>query len=219
MSNWCEVDLTITGNAAHPVQVVLDAIKGEDAGSTTDLDFNKLIPYPVEFRKMDDAAREYRVHLDALLQEKKKTCPCCQSECWPLARKCDKCGTELTVDPALQEKLDVLKSEYGVASDTPWPKDGFNSGGYEWCISNWGTKWNACEVMVEDGTERRRVMHFETAWAPPIPVMVALAQKFPEYRFKIRYYEGGVGFQGNVVFEHGEVVENMHGDYRGHRGG
>ena len=22
--------------------------------------------------------------------------------------------------------------------------DGFNHGGYDWCLKNWGTKWNAC---------------------------------------------------------------------------
>src|SRR5262249_32909329 len=29
------------------------------------------------------------------------------------------------------------------------PKDGFNQGGYEWCIANCGTKWNACEASVQ----------------------------------------------------------------------
>ena len=27
------------------------------------------------------------------------------------------------------------------------PKDGFNSGGYEWCIDNWGTKWGTYNGM------------------------------------------------------------------------
>src|SRR5262249_40688206 len=29
------------------------------------------------------------------------------------------------------------------------PKDGFNQGGYEWCIANWCTKWNAREASVQ----------------------------------------------------------------------
>ena len=26
------------------------------------------------------------------------------------------------------------------------PKDGFNSGGHDWCVKNWGTKWNAYRI-------------------------------------------------------------------------
>jgi len=31
--------------------------------------------------------------------------------------------------------------------------NGYNSGGYEWCIANWGTKWGICDakmVVVEE---------------------------------------------------------------------
>lgn len=27
-------------------------------------------------------------------------------------------------------------------------RDGYNSGGYEWCVENWGTKWSACRELV-----------------------------------------------------------------------
>ena len=55
------------------------------------------------------------------------------------------------------------------------PKDGFNSGGYEWRVEHWGTKWPACGVKVEGpltGYAKNAVtvfFHFDTAWSPPKP--------------------------------------------------
>ena len=40
---------------------------------------------------------------------------------------------------------------------------------YEWCIENWGTKWNACESDLQGN-----VMYFDTAWSCPIPVLTRL---------------------------------------------
>ena len=42
---------------------------------------------------------------------------------------------------------------------------------YDWCVANWGTKWNACEVQVSDYT-----IEFSTAWAFAEPVMRKLAE-------------------------------------------
>jgi hypothetical protein len=98
-------------------------------------------------------------------------------------------------------------------------KDGFNSGGYEWCCSNWGTKWNAKDVSVSDFVERSMLYTFSTAWSPPIPVVKAMSEKFPKLVFTLRYYECGVGFKGVYKVKNGEVLDQMEGAYRGSRGG
>ena len=40
---------------------------------------------------------------------------------------------------------------------------------YDWCVSNWGTKWDigadGYEVAIEDG---RLTLSFDSAWAPPL---------------------------------------------------
>ena len=92
-------------------------------------------------------------------------------------------------------------------------KDGFNQGGYEWCIKHWGTKWNV------DCTRRGNVLRFETAWSPPLPVMAAMATRFPALTFTLRYYEGGQGFQGKAVWRDGKEVENVQKAYHGNLGG
>ena len=44
---------------------------------------------------------------------------------------------------------------------------------YEWCIHNWGTKWNACRVELSEFPEYMEYK-FETAWDAPRPVFAAL---------------------------------------------
>jgi len=44
---------------------------------------------------------------------------------------------------------------------------------YEWCLHNWGTKWNACRVELSEFPEYLEYK-FETAWDAPRPVFAAL---------------------------------------------
>ena len=74
-------------------------------------------------------------------------------------------------------------------------RDGYNSGGYEWCKDNWGTKWNAYKVKRLDNR-----LFFYTAWVPPIPIIQELARKFPMCSFHLEYFERAMGFCGGVSF-------------------
>jgi hypothetical protein len=46
----------------------------------------------------------------------------------------------------------------------------------EWSIKNWGTKWDAMNTRID--TNNPNTIYFETAWNPPYPVIIALANKF-----------------------------------------
>jgi hypothetical protein len=97
--------------------------------------------------------------------------------------------------------------------------DGFNQGGYEWCIENWGTKWGFCESRIVDENDGGISYQFDTAWTPPKPLIVKMGEMFPELKFEFRYYECGAGFQGRMRMEDGQVVESWEGNYDGDRGG
>ena len=105
----------------------------------------------------------------------------------------------------------------------PRPVDGFNSGGYEWCVENWGTKWPAYSVVVEEPTEStaglRVLIHFDTAWSPPKPVVDAASMLFPSLAFELRYFDGGAGFRGVYILVNGTCLLDTTGPYRGERGG
>ena len=119
MPNWAENELTITG---PDVKKVLEAIRSathEDEDARI-LDFDRIIPYPKMYKELDQRAHEYRQKLSAIAKD----------------------------DPERQSKLNSLAAEYGVEPGTPWLKDGYNSGGYDWCCEFWGTKWNATGVNL-----------------------------------------------------------------------
>jgi len=76
---------------------------------------------------------------------------------------------------------------------------------YDWCVNNWGTKWNAGgdnpDMMVdydydEDGDTVIALFQFDTAWAPPLGVLEKLMDTHPELSIECRYHEPGVGFFG-----------------------
>lgn len=77
--------------------------------------------------------------------------------------------------------------------------DGFNSGGYEWCTANRGTKWNACDPVILKDTGGP-LFRFKTAWAPPLPVIKRLAELFPEVTISLEYFEQGMEFCGGVAY-------------------
>ena len=63
---------------------------------------------------------------------------------------------------------------------------------YDWCVKNWGTKWNAKETFVVDD----HTVDFETAWSMPDPVFVELA-KYTDIR--VIYADENLGFNCGVV--------------------
>lgn len=231
MPNWTENELTITG---PDVQKVLNAIRSESCADEDAciLDFDRIIPYPKQYRELDQRAHDYQQKSFAIDKD----------------------------DPGRQNKLDALAAEYGVEPGIPWLKDGFNSGGYEWCCGNWGTKWNArgislttrkdssketsrktaqcsfcqtvhntehmtvwvcqqCGSPLPDSQPLLAFMEFDTAWSPPVPVIEKLAGMFPDHAFELKYFEGGMGFSGQARWSDGEEQYHHQYEYSGPRGG
>jgi len=126
------------------------------------------------------------------------------------------------------EIAEAWLKEHAERPDYDWrlqPKDGFNSGGYDWCVANWGTKWPASRVEVEgpmtgyDEKTVEVVFHFDTAWSPPKPVIKKAAELYPALRFELRYFECGCCFNGLFRCSAGAVESNKCGAYFGTRGG
>jgi len=93
-----------------------------------------------------------------------------------------------------QKKLEkALVDKYGASN---W---------YDFCCTQWGTKWNACDPSLA-GQDSWVSFGFQTAWSPPEPIVAALAEKFHYLDFSLRYIEMGCCFAGEVRFENGVLV-------------
>ena len=79
---------------------------------------------------------------------------------------------------------------------------------YDWSCKNWGTKLNSVDSDF-DGEE----FYFLTAWSPCEPVIAALAKMFPTMRFTHTFYETGMCFCGQGVYENGELIFYYDGEY------
>ena len=86
------------------------------------------------------------------------------------------------------------------------------SGWYDWCINNWGTKWDAGNENDEDldcADPNKVQLSFDTAWQPP----VAFFEKLTEQGFNITafYLEEGQGFVGKYTSADGDESFNFDG--------
>jgi hypothetical protein len=60
---------------------------------------------------------------------------------------------------------------------------------YSWSVQNWGTKWNACRVEIDDSSIEHSYLKilFETAWSAPVPVLHKMVEMFPKLTFNCRW--------------------------------
>ena len=90
---------------------------------------------------------------------------------------------------------------------------------YDWCVSEWGTKWNAggsdnADMQIdfdEDGDDSIALFQFDTAWAPALGVLQKLKDDHPELSVECRYHEPGVGFMGVWTDGQDRCYDNIQG--------
>lgn len=158
------------------------------------LDADKFIHYPKKYAELDLKAKLYDARRNKLIDKLKK---------------------EGVTENNAREKA-YKKYLY--------MKDGFNSGGYEWCIENWGTKWGICDAELIDNIKLKNgkgelFYQFSTAWSPPTPLIQKMGEMFNGLVFALRYFERGDGFKGILKIEKGKVIADETSDYYGERGG
>lgn len=93
-------------------------------------------------------------------------------------RETSKDGTRTNVPITLEEARELI-AKYGCI------------GWYDWCIANWGTKWDAYDIVGPHGNKTSAFITFDTAWSPPTPVLEALAAQHPEMAITNRWREEG----------------------------
>lgn len=110
-----------------------------------------------------------------------------------------------------EEEKKRLRDMYGA---TDW---------YDWQVNHWGTKWDVEATIVNDShseanhvflsklkdSDRVVTMEFDSAWAPPVPVIKHLAAQFPNTNIYHTYDESGCDFAGYGMYSNGECVKEV----------
>ena len=67
---------------------------------------------------------------------------------------------------------------------------------YDWCVANWGTKWDAKEIDFNDDGDQSAYVFFDTAWSPPIELFNWFARQYPDSEMQLEFIEEGCQFEG-----------------------
>ena len=67
---------------------------------------------------------------------------------------------------------------------------------YDWRLQNWGTKWDAYDVSVDDDDPDQLEVSFNTAWSPPEAICSALREQYPDLSVSWFYDEPGCEIAG-----------------------
>ena len=98
----------------------------------------------------------------------------------------------------------IYRGDLGVEEEKLYGENNW----YDWSIEHWGTKWNATVQNAE-----LEEYWLQTAWGPCEPVIAELARIFPEAKITHAYEEEGMCFCGQIIYQNGELVYQMNGDY------
>jgi hypothetical protein len=80
---------------------------------------------------------------------------------------------------------------------------------YDWCIKNWGTKWDT----YDGGSIDDHSCCFNTAWSTPFPAMVALSKMLPDCEVEVEYADEDYGSNcGRYTLKNGEVESSYRPD-------
>lgn len=180
MPNWCSNSLTITG----PDKDIVDFVKSAE-GST-----NRYNDYYTQ----DDWGNLDEIRVKALFQDgvmhQGSNSPLSFHQICPVPEDILKLGYDEGVAKKVANIVGVEYPGYG---------------GYNWQIQNWGTKWQP-EVYHNEYHSGFASYDFDTAWSPPLALILHASRRWPNLNFHISYREEGMAYEGGMTCEGGEVI-------------
>lgn len=216
MPNWCEQDLRVEGS-----RDALIAFRDEFwTSEEKPLDDQKIMPMPEELEIPAPATMSdpYKAYYGNWRDTR--------------AAKHDGGTTRKEVIELVEQHFDEKRRDAVLDGMSPKQyadrvrsnvkKYGF-ADWYEWANAKWGTKWGICDCHMEDDVgeveEGELFYSFTSAWTPAVGLMKEASRKHPDVTLILTYFEAGVGVNGRMVFQAGQVEEHQEGPYFGSRGG
>lgn len=195
MPNWVTNKLSIRGTDNQIEQILSEIAEKENEEPHRSLiDFNNIIPMPADLN-VESSSRGHKglEYITGLSQSETKKSVC---KTWDNLTQEEKNNYLL-----LGAKYLTNTMRYGYPT---W---------YEWCIHNWGTKWNACNA-----SKSGNIIFFNTAWSTPEPIIEALSVKYPDVTFEVEYADEDAGNNvGSYSYKSGKQIHfiEMSGSQQG----
>ena len=132
------------------------------------------------------------------------------------------CSNEIDIigqPEAIQEITEIVKANpngiFQMNDFVPMPEELTNTTApqdkpnwYDWCLANWGTKWDLGDETQAVFEPTRIGLGFDTAWSPNCDFWTAFSEKYPSLRISHKYVEEGMGFIGETFYEGGAMFDN-----------
>lgn len=167
MPNWVANRIEFSGEQEN-INKVLNTIKGND----TSFDFNNLVPMPksLDINSSSDndlgiicyISNKLTIPFDKLDKKYLKYVRNMFNENWARNIYEERLPNRKNDLDKLYELGKVCCSNIDNYGYIDW---------YNWTRDNWGTKWNACDVYINDD-----ILEFNTAWSCPLPILDKLAK-------------------------------------------
>ena len=177
MPNHVENIISLSGSEQE-IQQMLKRIKSDMFGVGT-VDFEKIIPMPESLNiesgtRTDRGLRAYRDFIEVYTFGRSAKDALKALEDIP----------EKSEEIFLRQRTDIRRDEWELGK-TAW--NNLRQYGaptwYDWCIENWGTKWNAYGYDEGVDYSGNDALCFQTAWAAPHPILEKLSEMFPAVTF------------------------------------
>ena len=202
MPNHVENRIEFSGDARQ-IKAMLESIKNDEYGIGT-IDFNKIIPMSKSLNveagsRTDRGLKAYRGFI----------------EIYTFGRSAEEVPKALENIPIesenafLRQRTDVKRDEWELGK-VAW--NNVRQYGaptwYEWCIRNWGTKWNAYDYEPGTDYSSSDALTFQTARAGPHPIRRHLSAMFPNIAFRHRWADEDIGANcGERCYFGGEMTD------------
>lgn len=197
MPNYVRTRLSFEGKEER-IKELFNLVRTEavNEDNTILFDFNKIIPMPSALDILSSSVGEQA--FDYLLYQ----CGCRTKDRSVERMEMLKEKSPEEFDEAIKLGKQYLRNvaDYGC---TTW---------YEWRIKNWGTKWPAGEIVVNENS-----VEFDTAWSFPTPIVLRLSELFPDINISYLYADEDCGYntgRGKFVAGKCETEEYPQGGSR-----
>ena len=205
MPNHVANIISLKGNK-EKIYEMLEAIKTDEFGIGS-VDFQKVIPMP------ESLEIECGTRTDRGLKAYKDFVEIC---------KFDGANADMDLLNIPVEKENVFLKMRSDVDKTDWElgKQAFRNElqygaptWYEWCLENWGTKWNTYGYDSYDRSNVNEVpwIGFNTAWSAPHKIINKLAEMYPDVEFQHVWADEDIGQNcGRSIYKNGERTETMY---------